>query len=82
MRRNGRSWDEIAELAKDPRYVVVDTEERFQHGSIGRLITRKTMHNIREQCEYKEICHNCVNRQEVNCLHAWKMSVGKGIKMW
>lgn len=71
------------ELSKDPRYCVVDTENRFIHkGSTGRLVTKKTMLKVREECEHKNECFECVNEQEIFCFRAWQLTIGKGIKMW
>ncbi len=83
MRRNGRSYMELLELSQDPRYCIVDTEERYIHkGSTGRLVTRQSMLKAREKCEYKDECFVCVNQQEVFCIGAWQLTKGKGIKMW
>lgn len=83
MRRNGRSYMELLELSKDPRYCIVESEERYIHkGSTGRLVTRETMLKAREKCESKNECVECVKQQEIFCIEAWRLTRGKGIKMW
>lgn len=76
------------ELAKDPKYIIVHTEDRYINGPTARVLSRNQLRKIvSEKCEVYKAgeCNACfTEKQEIEstCLSAWKLTVGKGKKLY
>ncbi|QSF43480.1 hypothetical protein [Paenibacillus tianjinensis] len=69
----------------NPKNVVVCTSERFLKGPTGRVVSRKTLLNqVEKHCvAYRDgDCKDCESEREIPCIEAWKLTVGKGIKLY
>lgn len=73
------------ELSNDKRIIVVHCERYITNDMYtGRFISRKTLHNVcKKNCHLYEKCKNNIeNAEDIGCLDAWKMTVGKGKKAY
>ncbi|WP_246590561.1 hypothetical protein [Paenibacillus sophorae] len=76
------------ELATDPKYIIVHTEDRYLRGPTARVLSKKQLRKIVSKgCEYYKsgeckACFTDAQELEVGCLHAWKLTTGKGQKLY
>ncbi|QWU14277.1 hypothetical protein SAMN04487895_101574 [Paenibacillus sophorae] len=76
------------ELTEHPKYIVVHTEDRYLTKQAARVISKKLLRKIAaEKCfAHKEgQCNGCftdAQELEYTCLFAWKMTVGRGQKLY
>lgn len=78
----------VYELVNDPKYITVHTEDRYLRGPTARVLSKKQLRKIvSESCpSYKSgDCKDCfTDKQELKygCLTAWKLTKGKGQKLY
>ncbi|PYE51508.1 hypothetical protein HUB98_05785 [Paenibacillus barcinonensis] len=76
------------ELTLDPKYITVHTDDRYISGPTARVISKKLLRRIvSEKCEIYKAgeCNECFTESqelEYPCISAWKMTVGKGQKLY
>lgn len=77
--------DTLLETVNDPRNVEVFTDDRWLTKDAGRLVSRKSLMNqVTKHCEYykDKSCTTCETDKEVHCLTAWKITIGRGMKLY
>jgi hypothetical protein len=80
----------VNELVNDPKYITVHTSDRYLRGQTGRVISKKVLRNAVEKNCYlyqQGKCNECLTipaeaEQEIDCMSAWKLTTGKGKKLY
>jgi hypothetical protein len=81
-----KKWKTVA-MVNDPKYITVHTDDRFLK-PVARLVKKKTLRRIvSEKCDaYKQgMCNACfTDAQELEqpCILAWRLTIGKGKKLY
>lgn len=76
------------ELTEDPRYIVVHTEDKYLTKQTARVISKKLLRKIvSNKCDSYRLgeCVGCfTDKQELEygCLMSWKLTIGKGKKLY
>jgi hypothetical protein len=86
VRRGKMTKRSLYDLVNDSKYITVHADDRYLRGQTARVISKKVLKNIvSDQCSlYKdEKCDECfTQKEEVGCMLAWKLTVGKGKKLY
>lgn len=87
-KRGREDMNKTVDMIKDPKNIIVHTEDRYLKGPTARVVSKRVLRNaVTKNCEWykNDKCKEClIDAQEIPnpCGTAWTLTIGKGKKLY